>query len=218
MKDLLAGIISLLLLAAPAWACGVAVCIVDPESLILPDIITFDETAAGGGPGHLVDDVLIVGAVQFGERFAGQKVEARGSHDAVTGDAFGPLTVMAGAASQNLSVVRFMGTSWLNGYGVAGFPKRDAQGEGAIAVLFDTDQSGLSLHIRGGETGRAEVTFLRRDGALLARVPVSPLGEFAFGFVRAQGGADIAGIVITNTDPQGIALDTIRFGKPPDLS
>lgn len=202
----------------PALACDAAVCIVDPNSLALPDIITFDDTRAGFGPGYLVDDVLVLGGARFGERFAGQMLAARGAHDWVTGAAAGPLVLLPGAEGQNLSVVHFSGISILNGYGRAGFPKRDGQGEGAIAILFDRDQSALSLHLRGGEEGQADVMFLRRDGTLLAQVPVRPLGEFAYGFLRMQGGGDIAGVVVTNTDPQGIAIDTIRFGKTPDLS
>ena len=62
------------------------------------------------------------------------------------------------------------------------------------------------------------VSFLRRDGTLIGVVPVDPTGEFAVGFARAKGIADIAGIIITNTDPQGLAIDTLRFGKPPEVS
>ncbi|MEH6521025.1 hypothetical protein [Sulfitobacter sp.] len=215
MKYFVALLLSLFPLAA--LACGGAVCLVDPDSLALPDLITFDETRAGAGPGYLVDDVLILDGARFGERFAGQTLFTQGTHDAVTGAAFAPLTLLAGDTGQNLSVVSFMGVSVLNGYGHAGFPKRDAQGEGAIAILFDNDQSALALELRGGEAGAGEVLFLRRDGSLLARVPVSPLGEFSLGFLRAQGGSDIAGVVLNNTDPQGIAIDTIRFGKALNL-
>lgn len=204
-------------LPLPAMACGAAVCLVDPDSLALPDLITFDKARAGSGPGYLVDDVLILGGARFGERFAGQTLFTQGTHDAVTGAAFAPLTLLAGDAGQNLSVVSFMGVSVLNGYGHAGFPKRDAQGEGAIAILFDEDQSALTIELRGGEAGSAQVLFLRRDGTLLANIPVNPVGEFALGFERAQGGADIAGVVLNNTDPQGIAIDTIRFGNAPNL-
>ncbi len=206
------------LLPLPAKACGQAVCIVDPLSLALPQIITFDETRAGFGPGHPVDDVLALPGARFGERFAGQSLGQAGTYDTVSGAAFGPLTLLPGMAGQNLAVVRFGGSAVLNGYASAGFPRREAQGEGAIAVLFDTDQSALSLHLRGGEDGSAEVMFLARDGSVLARNVVSPVGEFDLGFLRAGGAADIAGLVLTNTDPQGIALDTIRFGKTPDLS
>ena len=206
------------LLPLPALACGDKVCMVDPESLVLPEIITFSDTRSGFGPGHRVDDILGLAGARFGERFAGQTLTTAGAHDAVEGPAYGPLTLLAGAQGQNLSVVSFMGVSVLNGYGRAGFPHRDGQGEGAIAVLFDEDQSGLSIDLRGGEQGSAEVMFLHRDGTLLAQVPVSPVGEFSIGFIRMEGAADIAGVVVNNTDPQGIAIDTIRFGKAPDLS
>ncbi len=202
-----------LVLPLPALACGVAVCLVDPDSLSLPNVITFDETRAGSGPGYLIDDVLALDGARFGERFAGQTLFTQGTHDVVAGAAFGPLTLLAGDTGQNLSVVTFMGITVLNGYGQAGFPKREAQGEGAIAILFDQDQSAVALALRGGEAGTGEVLFLRRDGSLLARVPVQPLGEFSLGFLQAQGGSDIAGIVLNNTDPQGVAIDTIRFGK-----
>ena len=216
MRHLSALILALLPLSA--LACGGAVCLIDPDSLLLPEIITFDGTPSGYGPGHEVNDVLALGGARFGERFAGQTLATSGAHDNVQGPAFAPLTLLPGALGQNLSVVNFMGVTVLNGYGSAGFPKRDAQGEGAIAILFDRDQSALSIDLRGGEQGSADVLFLARDGRLIAQVPVTPIGEFSLGFIRMQGGADIAGVVVNNTDPQGIAIDTIRFGKPPNLS
>ena len=106
----------------------------------------------------------------------------------------------------------------INGYGTAGFPRREAQGEGAIAVLFDNDQSALAFDLRGGEAGVAMVTYHRRDGSVIHSVPIDPTGEFSVGFQRAGDTRDIAGFVMTNTDPQGLALDTLRFGKPADLS
>ena len=48
----------LALMPLPALACGNAVCLVDPDSLVLPEIITFNETRSGYGPGYAVDDVL----------------------------------------------------------------------------------------------------------------------------------------------------------------
>jgi hypothetical protein len=106
----------------------------------------------------------------------------------------------------------------LNGYGSAGFPRREAQGEGAIAILFDEDQSALSFELRGGEAGRAQASFYARDGSTIGQVLIEPTGEFAVGFFRARGLRDIAGVILTNTDPQGIAIDTLRFGNPPNLS
>lgn len=210
--------ILLVLLPSGAFACGAPVCLVDPRSLSLTKIITFEGTQSGAGPGFHLDDVLPLPGATFGERFAGQTVAQTGPHDQITGDPLAPLTMVAGADGQNLSLVHFYGNTVLNGYGPAGFPKRHAQGEGAIAVLFDEDQSALSFDLRGGEEGAALVTFHRRDGSLIGTVPVQPTGEFAVGFLRTGGAADIAGFIVTNSDPQGLAIDTLRFGKPPDLS
>lgn len=208
----------LALMPGGALACGAPVCLVDPDHLLLPQIITFEDVQSGGGPGFLVDDILPLPGATFGERFAGQMLTTTGPHDQIEGSAIGPLTMMPGAKGQNLSVVRFGGTTVLNGYGSAGYPKRDAQGEGAIAVLFDDDQSALAFDLRGGEAGVALVHFLRRDGSLITIVPVDPTGEFTVAFARARGIGDIAGIIVTNTDPQGLAIDTLRFGKPPEVS
>ncbi|WP_370401038.1 hypothetical protein [Sulfitobacter sp. JB4-11] len=208
----------LTLLPTGVLACGAPVCLVDPDSLALTRVITFDDIHSGAGPGRNVDDILPLDGAVFGERFAGQYVAAADTHDQIDGTALSPLTLMPGAKGQNLSVVRFSGNAVINGYGVAGYPRREAQGEGAIAVLFDNDQSDLSFHLRGGEAGVALVTFHRRDGSVIYRVPIDPTGEFAVGFARADGTRDIAGFILTNTDPQGLAMDTLRFGKPADLS
>lgn len=210
--------LALALLPLPALACENPVCLVDPDDLVLPRLIDFDDIASGWGPGVEINDVLTLQGASFGEHFAGQNVGTQDSFDRVTGPAFGPLTLMPGADGQNLSVVHFSGNAVINGWGVAGFPKRDAQGEGAIAVLFDEDQSALAFDLRGGEAGTAEVIFLNRNGGLIGSVKVQPTGEFAVGFYRNKGREDIAGVVITNTDPQGLAIDTLRFGKPPEVS
>ena len=206
------------LLPCSALACGAPVCLVDPDSLILPKIIDFDDLASGWGPGVEIDEILPLKGASFGEHFAGQQVSNTDTFDHISGPAFRPLTLVAGPEGQNLSVVNFSGNSVINGWGAAGFPKREAQGEGAIAVLFDADQSALAFDLRGGEAGAAYVTFLRRNGDVIGVVPVQPTGEFTVGFIRAKGKEDIAGIVITNTDPQGLAIDTLRFGKPPEIS
>lgn len=212
-------LMTLFLSALPhlAAACSTPVCLVDPETLMLPRVITFDDVQSGFGPGFHVDDVLPLDGARFGERFAGQTIAPLAAHDQITGAALSPLTLLPGDAGQNFSVVRFMGNAMLNGYGVAGFPNRDGQGEGAIAVLFDNDQDALAFDLRGGEAGAAQIMFLRRDGSVIHKMTIDPTGEFTVAFQR-RGTADIAGFVLTNTDPQGIAFDTLRFGRPPDLS
>ncbi|MDD9723452.1 hypothetical protein PVW51_22360 [Sulfitobacter sp. PR48] len=206
------------LLPTGLLACGAPVCLVNPDSLALTRVITFDDIPSGAGPGLRVDDVMNLDGAQFGEIFAGQGLAAAGAHDQVIGAALGPLILLPGAPGQNLSVVNFQGNTVLNGYGPAGFPRREGQGEGAIAVLFDNDQNALSFALRGGESGVALAQFLRRDGSVIGAVPIEPTGEFTLGFARADDIRDIAGMVLTNTDPEGIAIDTLRFGNPPDLS
>ena len=212
-----ASCLALLIGTAAANACDTAVCLVDPDELALTRIITFDETRSTRGPGHQIKDILVMQGAVFGERFAGQTVTSVGDHDQITGEALAPLTIMPGADGQNLSIVFFDGNNILNGYGVAGYPKRHAQGEGAISALFDEDQSALAFQIRGGESGPATVAFLSRDGAVIARLSLPPPGEYEYGFIRAGGVSDIAGILVTNTDPQGLAIDNLRFGKAPEL-
>ena len=205
------------LLPLPVWACGEPVCRVDPDSLDLALVITFDEVPSGWDPGYKVDDLLQLPGASFAERFAGQTLGAEGDFDTVSGAAFAPLTLVPGAPGQTLSVVRMFGSNILNGYGPAGYPRTDAQGEGAIAVLFDTDQPALSFEVLGGEAGRAKVQFLRRDGSEIHAIVIDGLGPVTLGFLRLDSVPDIAGFVITNTDPQGLAIDNLRFGPPPQL-
>jgi hypothetical protein len=204
--------------AQVAAACEAPVCLAHPDDLALSQIITFESTPAGHGPGHQFADILVLDGARFGERFAGQSVEADGDHDRITGQATPPLELLPGARGQNLSVVFMNGNRLLNGYGVAGYPRRHAQGEGAIAFLFDTDQAALAFEVRGGEGGAVRVLFLRRDASVIAEIDLTPAGERPYGFLRGDGSADIAGVVVTNTDAQGIGFDNLRFGRPPGLS
>ncbi len=210
---------TLALLADAAWACeGVPICQVDPDTLALTQIIDFEGLQAAMGPGHLVDDVLSLPGARFAERFAGQALAATGAFDTVQGSGSAPLTLLPGAPGETMSLVWISGTTLLTGFGPAGFPRRDGQGEGAVAVAFDTPQPALSFEIRGGEGGAAQVQFLRQDGSEITTLQLTGLGEGPLGFLRAEGVADIAGIVVTNKDAQGIALDNIRFGPPAQIS
>ena len=132
-------------LTNPLRACDAAICVVDPDTLALTQIITFDDLPSSFGPGRLVDDVLVVPGAQFGERFAGQSRDTLGFFDHITGVPLAPLVAISGGPGETLSITRMSDTNVLNGFGPARYPKRDAQGEGAIAVLFDRDQSALSF-------------------------------------------------------------------------
>lgn len=207
-----------LLLGGAAQACETAICMVRYSTLDLARLITFDDLASAPGPGRKVDDVLILPGARFGERFAGQTRSAAGDFDLIGGVANAPLTAIGGGVGETLGIKRLPDTTVLHGHGPRRFPARDAIGEGAIAVLFDHDQSALGFHLRGGEAGFATVMFLRRDGSLIQSFRLGPLGEDRFGFARADDLSDIAGFVLYNADPEGLAIDNLIFDAPERLS
>lgn len=205
-------LIALALLVWPtaSTACDRPVCRVDPASLELPQELGFDDQPSSRGPGRLVSGVLDLNGASFGERFAGQSLSAEEMFDTVDGAADAPLTLMPGAAGQNLTVLRLSQGNALSGDGPAGYPKQEATGEGAIAILFTRDQGAVRLWLRGGEGGAATILFMDRDGTVIDSHAVAPLAEEAVGFAHEPG--RIAGLVVTNTDPEGIALDQVDFG------
>jgi len=199
--------------ASQTQVCARPVCMVDAQDLYLARHITFDDLPSGFGVGRQIDGILEQSGVRFGERFVGQALLQDRDFDVVSGPASAPLTLLPGAPGQTLGILRLMRTSVLQGHGPRGYPRAEAVGEGAIAVIFDFDQSGLALDIRGGEHGAATLMFLARDGRVIDRHILGPLSETSFGFVRNGDASDIAGLLLTNTDPEGIALDNLKFDK-----
>jgi len=197
--------------ASAAHACDVPICTVPPEELNFTKLIDFDDVLASIGVGSRIDEVIVRGGATIGERFAGQTRVAQGDYDVITGTPFVPLQVIDGGPGQTLGAMHLLGTIVLHGHGPASFPRVEAVGEGALAVLFDRDQPALSFDIRGGEQGHATVHFIRRDGTAISSVTLGPLGEQSFGFHRKGMEPDIAGFVLSNTDPQGVAIDNLRF-------
>ncbi|PSL21765.1 hypothetical protein [Shimia abyssi] len=216
MRALIAPFLSLF--ATAAIACDTPVCVVDAETLALARTITFDDQPTSFGVGRQVEHVLVQPGVSFGERFLGQTLSREGTYDRITGQAVGPLTILPGAPGETLGILRLMATSVLHGHGPEGFPNPEATGEGAIAVLFEHDQSALAFDIRGGEKGHATVAFLRRDGTHIHTLRLGPLSEMTYGFQRIDDIPDIAGLIIENADPEGIALDNLRFERNAVLS
>jgi hypothetical protein len=208
-------ITALAFLAPPAFACDAPVCEVPPETLHLSRHITFDDQPSSFGVGREIGGLLQQPGATFGERFAGQILAPQGDFDHFIGQPHAPLTILSGDKGQTLGILRLMRTSVLQGHGPRGYPRSEAVGEGAVAVLFDHDQSALSLDIRGGEQGHATLIFLRRDGTEIHRLTLGPLSETSHGFLRQHGVSDIAGLIVTNSDPEGIALDNLRFDRDP---
>lgn len=201
----------LLLAAAPAQGCGRPVCQVDPAALSLASRISFDDLPAGYGPGIEIPGVLLQPGAAFGERFAGQVADGQTGHDRIVGIALAPLVVEAGAPGRNLAVLRLGETNVLTGSGPAGFPRTQATGEGAIALLFARDQGALRLTVAGGEGGGMRIVFLARDGREIDTHLLEGLGAGRIAFRRQGQAEDIAGLLITNDDPEGIALDAVEF-------
>ncbi len=208
----------LLFLPLPVLACDRPVCLIPAEDQFFAREITFDDQPSGFGAGRMVSGVMMLDGAQIGERFAGQYVRDDAGFDRVEGAPLAPLQVVAGEETQNMTVIRLADTAVLSGDGSAGYPKREATGEGALAVLFDRDQVALRFDLRGGEDGAATVLFLRRDGSLIDTAQLEPLSEAVYAFTRQDGARDIAGIVLTNADPDGIALDTLLFDGVDQLS
>ena len=203
----------LALLPLPALACEAEpVCLVPRDSLRLASLIDFNDLPSSFGVGMAIDEVLVRPGARFGERFAGQWVVDEDGFDRIMGPAISPLEVIAGEKGANLGAMRLWGgTTILQGHGASGHPRDDAVGEGAIAVLFDRDQPALAFDIRGGEDGAARVIFVDRQGAVIHALSLGPLKEDEFTFQRRGLVPDIAGFWIVNDDPQGLALDNLRF-------
>lgn len=188
---------------------------VDYFSLTGTELIDFESFAGGGAPGTNYDGLIDADGATFGERFDGQILGASGNSDTLSGVPVGGLNLVAGAAGQNLNIfTRNPDGNVLTGLGNLGFPDFDAIGEGAIAILFDNDQSEFGFQSVGGNLGDATFEFWARDGSLIATITPTGLGVDFFGFQREGGVQDIAGITIWNTDPAGIGFDDIIFDVP----
>jgi hypothetical protein len=197
----------------------------------LDGIVTFETLPWRAEPGLNFDQALRLPGLWLGERFAGQSLAPGASAydlpDAAAPAA--PLTVRPGRPGENLSVAfhRGFGSNALFPLGPDGVARISGRGEGAVAILFDHDQYALGLRLHAQypaplgaapETGPVTVAFFARDGRRLATLRHIPAaGVVALGWRRAGNRPDIAGILITNTDPGGIAIDDIIFQRTPPL-
>ena len=184
------------------------------DDLTGTQLTTFDDVPGGTAPGTNYDSVFVSGGVSFAERFVGQTNTPSGTFDVLSGSPDGSLALAVGAPGQNLNVFDNAGSQVLTGLGPAGFPDFDAIGEGAIALLFTSDQSEFGFQLVGGELGSATLDFFRRDGSLIEQIVLNALADDLYGFSRVGGVNDIAGISIWNNDPGGIGLDNLRFDVP----
>lgn len=203
-------LLAALLLAFGSVAYAGPINLVPYASLSGAFIVTFDDLPAAGSPGTNFDSTTSSQGVVFGERFAGQALSISGDFDVLDANATGPLTAIAGAPSQNVSLLTHLGTNVITGVGYKGFPQFDAIGEGSLAFLFSSDQSQFGFQLVGGNGGNAFLSFFSRNGTLIQTLDVANLAETYYGFSRDGDVKDIAGVSIYNNDGAGIGLDNLK--------
>jgi hypothetical protein len=184
-------------------------------SLTGTEFISFGAVPGGPGVGTNYDGLLVVNGVSFGEHFNGQTVSANGNFDQLGGTPSGALTLMPGDTGRNLTVFTSPAGPVLSGNGPLGYPEFDSIGEGAVSILFPTEQSEFGFRLAGGNGGNAYVSFFRGDGSLIEAFTLSGLPVIAsYGFLRDGGVRDIRGVSISNDDVTGFGLTTFRHNVP----
>ncbi len=197
----------------------------------LDGIITFESLPRRAEPGLSLDENLYFPGAWLGERFQGQVIGAGDlGHDVLTSSPPSlPLSVQPGAPGRNQSVALHagFGSNALFPLGPDGFDAISGRGEGAVAVLFDQDQYaiGLRLHAHyaaplgnAPDPGQLIVTFYARDGSAIdTRTEQLGHSVMELGWRRPANRADIAGMLILNTDAGGIAVDDILFQRSAPL-
>lgn len=208
-KKVVVAALGLSLFSADATAAEITQ--VNYGSLTGTEFVSFASLTAAPGAGTNYDGLLVVDGVGFGEHFQGQTVSSSGNFDQVSGTPFGPLNLEAGAPGQNLAALQSPAGIVLSGIGASGYPVFDAIGEGAVSLLFSTDQSEFGFILAGGHGGNAYVSFFRGDGSLIEALTLGSLPLVSrFGFTRTGGVHDIRGVTIWNDDPTGFGLTGFR--------
>jgi len=177
----------------------------------------FEDLGLGNNEQVTFNDVFESGNTSFGESFAGQTVTQSGDFDVLSGTPVGPLNLLAGNASVNVTAVDGgagdVGNTAIAGSGPLGYPAADAVGEGSIAILFDFDQSEFGFEVVGGNGGTATAQFWGRDGSLIDEIVFNLTSEIfqPYGFVTDDGLQSVAGVSIFNNDLGGIGFDNFIY-------
>ncbi|MHC4416111.1 MAG: hypothetical protein ACYS0G_12590 [Planctomycetota bacterium] len=196
---------------------GAQISMVDPGTLTTTDVEDFDALAGGLPPGTNYDGIIAGAGISFAERFVGQILSFNGDFDVVMGNPSGPLALQVGDPNENLNVLFDLDifSNVLNGLGPLGYPDIDAIGEGAVAILLAIDHFELGIDVTGvGDVGDVTFDFFRRDGSFIDSLSFDPVSNGSFAFRRDGNTEDIAGVVITNTDPAGLGYDDVRYNAP----
>jgi hypothetical protein len=95
------------------------------------------------------------------------------------------------------------------------------QFNGAIAVLFSTDQLGVGFDAGFfNANASTAITAFARDGSLLGSVSNISTGVEFLGLITDDGSESIAGVFLdlVGDEPAGFAIDNIRFGVVGDVN
>lgn len=228
----------LLALCAPVAAGAQALAPLPYNALAarMPEKIGFETLPAQAEPGVALDHPFAVPGAQIGVRFAGQSpavLVTRAGHrfdDLGQRRADAPLRLVPDPPGQGLAFARHRGFGSVAVFplGPDGFAARSGRGEGSLAVLFKDDQPGVGLLVhsdyadplgaRDAPPGAVQLIVLGRDGAVIG-VQVIRLGPgiTPIAVQRDAGQRDIAGFVLLNSDPGGIAVDDILLARAPLL-
>jgi hypothetical protein len=196
------------------------------------DVVTFNEIdtkidfANPSSTGVSVDDILISGGVAFGEHFSGQQLSTSGNFDVPSGTPTGPLTLQVGSTGENLYPVTVRAISLqplqldnaLAGIGQSGASSTAGVGEGAISILFSSDQSQFGVQLLKLNGGNTYFDFFRNDGSLIQSFTASVATSSYLGFFRDGGIKDIRGVTIWNDDPNGMIIDNVKHDVASSIS
>lgn len=211
---------------------------VNPTTLTAVGEINFDDVIVnfdpitGYYPGNNYDGIVFgqnvnnstdpTDGAYFAQNFAGQTVAPGGGsnlYDVVSGSPTNQLTLQVGPTNQNLSIAG--GAAILYGLGPLGFGLNNATGEGAIAILFDRDQSEFGFNLDGTPDAdpakQVYLSFFRRDGSLIGDITLDqPIPFEALGFKTDTGIKEIAGVSISNIGSAGggVGIDFIVYDNP----
>ena len=184
----------------------------DPATIPCGTLADLEDVAGAPDPGINYDGILVSGGLQFAERFTGQALSFSGNFDVLTGSPSSPLSLQIGDANDNVAVADGHPTQVVAGLGPLGHPDFDAEGEGAVAVLFPIPQSQFKLDIVGaGGGGSATLNFFKADGSSLGTIIISAPTDQTYGFRHSGGIREIAGFSIHNSDSGGIGYDNICY-------
>ncbi len=192
----------------------------------------FDGLASGDK-----NSVINQQGASYGESFQGQALSIvvpppsvppfEGDHDGLSGTPSVPLTLLPGGIGLNLSVFDLgLGNgNLLVGCGPSGGNAcfdgfaPEALGEGAVSILLVQDTDVFGFDVIGHDSGLLGVQFFARDGSSLQNFnlqlpdPVSnPIPYYGF---QASPDMLIAGVSLTNLDPNGIGFDNVTFNSNP---